>query len=60
MARETNRKREEGLVTTSFRVEVDLLEEFRTKAKKNFRSPSWEIRRLMTEYVKAEEEAKAA
>jgi hypothetical protein len=42
------------LVTTSFRVETDLLDEFRTKARKNFRSPSWEIRRLMTEYIKEE------
>lgn len=42
------------LVTTSFRVETDLLDEFRAKARKNFRSPSWEIRRLMTEYINEE------
>jgi predicted transcriptional regulator len=44
-------------VTTSFRVEPDLLDEFRALALRNFRSPSWEFRRLMTEYI---EEDKAA
>jgi predicted transcriptional regulator len=60
MRRETNRKRETNRVTTSFRVEPDLLEQFKAKAERNFRSPSWEIRRLMSEYVNAEEEAQAA
>lgn len=44
-------------VTTSFRVEPDLLNEFRALARRNFRSPSWEFRRLMTEYINEEEKA---
>jgi hypothetical protein len=45
------------LVTTSFRVELDVLEQFRAKAKTNYRSPSWEIRRLMNEYLNGKEDA---
>jgi hypothetical protein len=53
----TNRNGDPVRVTTSFRVEPELLAQFRALARRNFRSPSWEFRRLMTAYI---EEDKAA
>jgi hypothetical protein len=62
MGREMQRKRESVLVTTSLRVERELLDDFQRHAQRNYRTGSAELRRLMAEYVKnaAEQEAAAA
>lgn len=53
-------KRDESLITTSLRVERDLLDQFQARAKQNYRSGSAEMRRLMAEYVAAAENGEAA
>lgn len=59
MRRETQGKSEPNLITTSLRVERDLLAQFQGHAAKNYRTGSQELRRLMAEYVKAAEQGEA-
>lgn len=55
MERESNRNAESPLlVTTTFRVEPELLERFKAQAKKDYRSMSAELRRLMSEHLERE------
>ena len=48
------------MTTTTFRVQPTVLADFKAKAGRNYRTASAELRRLMAEYIEADEQEKAA